>query len=309
LTTHQAHAKDPSTLSSLHPAQPKELHYRGAKNSTRLHGSHFMTLRRPSKMPESGREYVAGDPVNLIDWKAYARSDKLIIREIRDEATARILIGLDLSETMIWPTEKFGGLQPPTKAEVATRLALNLAHVHLRMGDLVEIWAVTDPHTRVPSLVTKPRSPSDVVTGFNRMHHAGFGIEAIISEFGPAEPEDRPRDCAFWIGDTLSNADFGNFLARGRRAFLLHTLSSLELQIDWIENDTSYFDEGMGKKEYQGQVLRNRDNYVKHLANWRAKLERRMHKSGGEYLTVSDQTAIAQYHMTLSQFLASARTG
>lgn len=309
MSTHQAHSKDPSTLSSLHPAQPKELHYRGAKNSTRLHGSHFMTLRRPSKMPESGREYVAGDPVNLIDWKAYARSDKLIIREIRDEATARILIGLDLSETMNWPVEKYTAELPATKAEVATRIALNLAHVHLRMGDLVEIWAVTDPKTKVPSLVTKPRSPSDVVTGFNRMHDARFSVEAIVAEFGPADPEDRPRDCAFWVGDTLSGADFGAFLKRGRRSFLLHVLSSLELGIDWIDGDTSYFDEGMGRKEYQGQVLRHRDNYQKHLAHWRAKLEQKMHKGGGEYLTVSDATAIAQYHLTLSNFLASAPLG
>lgn len=310
--SHQAHGQhqaDPSTLSSLHPSQPKELHYRGAKNSTRLHGSHFMTLRRPSKMPESGREYVAGDPVNLIDWKAYARSDKLIIREIRDEATARILIGLDLSETMHWPVERYKDQMPVTKAEVATRVALNLAHVHLRMGDLVEIWAVTDPKTRVPSLVAKPRSPSDVVTGFNRIHQAGFAVDAISQEFGPAEPDERPRDCAFWVGDTLSNADFGQFLKRGKRSFLLHVLSSLELDIAWIDGDTSYFDEGMGKKEYQGQVLRHRDNYQKHLAAWRGKLERRMHKAGGEYLTVSDATKVAQYHLTLSNFLASARSG
>ncbi len=309
MSTHQAQSKDPSTLSSLHPAQPKELHYRGAKNSTRLHGSHFMTLRRPSKMPESQREYVAGDPVNLIDWKAYARTDKLIIREIRDEATARILIGLDLSETMNWPVEKYKDEMPATKAEVATRIALNLAHVHLRMGDLVEIWAVSDPKTRIPSLVTKPRSPSDVVTGFNRMHQAGFTVESIMAEFGPAEPEEKMRDCAFWVGDTLSNADFNHFLKRGKRAFLLHVLSSLELGIDWIDGDTSYFDEGMGRKEYQGQVLRHRDNYQKHLANWRSKLERRMHKGGGEYLTVSDGTAIAQYHLTLSNFLATSRSG
>ncbi len=260
-------------------------------------------------MPESGREYVAGDPVNLIDWKAYARTDKLIIREIRDEATARILIGLDLSETMNWPVEKYKAEMPATKAEVATRIALNLAHVHLRMGDLVEIWAVSDPNTRIPSLVTKPRSPSDVVTGFNRMHQAGFTVESIMAEFGPAEPEKKPRDCSFWVGDTLSNADFDQFLKRGKRGFLLHVLSTLELGIDWIDSDTSYFDEGMGRKEYQGQVLRHRDNYQKHLDTWRSKLERRMHMDGGEYLTVSDGTAIAQYHLTLSNFLATSRSG
>ncbi len=259
-------------------------------------------------MPESGREYVAGDPVNMIDWKAFARTDQLIIREIRDEATARVMIGLDVSETMIWPTGDLAARAQASKAEVATRLAFNLAHLHLRMGDLVEIWLVTDGDMKKraePALVLKPRSPSDVVTAFNRIHDHGFSKEAVTAEFVPGELAGRPRDVSIWVGDGLGPADFNAFLGRGKRALLLHVLSSLELDIAWTDGDISYFDEGLGKKEYQGQILKHRDNYKKHLANWRQKLERKMHKQGGEYLTVSDATAIAQYHLTLSSFLGA----
>jgi len=79
---------DPSTLSSLHPSETREVHHKAYKNSIRMHGSHLMALSKPARAPEACRKYVHGDPVNLIDWKAFARTDQLMVREIRDEASA-----------------------------------------------------------------------------------------------------------------------------------------------------------------------------------------------------------------------------
>ena len=140
-------ASDTSGLAALMPSHQLEVHFRRMKSSQRLVGSWMMALRRPSRTPESSRLYVKGDPVNLIDWKAYARTDQLIIREQRDEASARIVIGIESTASMAWPTPdvsaallKRGSRVPPTKIEVAVRMALNLAWIHLRQGDLVELW-------------------------------------------------------------------------------------------------------------------------------------------------------------------------
>ena len=84
--------QDPSTLSSLHPTMGMEQHYSSYKNAPRVWGSHYLALKQPHRMPESTRKYVPGDPVRLIDWKAFARTDQLLIREIRDEASARVLL-------------------------------------------------------------------------------------------------------------------------------------------------------------------------------------------------------------------------
>lgn len=298
--------QDPSTLAALKPDQVFEEHYRGYRNSVRLHGSHFMTLRRPSRMPENAREYRPGDPVNRIDWLAFSRTDQLIIREIRDEAAVRILIVVDLSETMHWPRpgEPLESV-PCTKAEVALRLALNLAHVHLRLGDFVEIWAVSDGKSKRPSQVFIPRTQSDVTLAFARLAGAHFDLAQCQSEFAPREFEDRKRDVVFWVGDGLSAAEFGAVLGCGRRSFFWHVLSSLEENVDWVDSDTSYFDVGVTRKEYQGAVLKSRDNYKKHLAGWKKKLASRQRRRLGEYMDVSDQTAIRSYHDALMYFLCA----
>ena len=86
-----------------------------------------MNLRQPSRNPESSRLYVPGDPINMIDWKAYARTDQLILREVRDEASARVAVCVDLSETMRWPVDNVPGAdRVASKAEVAIRVPLTL---------------------------------------------------------------------------------------------------------------------------------------------------------------------------------------
>jgi uncharacterized protein (DUF58 family) len=287
--------QDPSTLATLHPAQGKDLAFKSYRTSPRLQGSHRMALTRPSRLPESGREYAPGDPIGLIDWKAFARTDQLIIREIRDEATARVRIVLDASESMQWPRAHVD--LPRTvvsKAEIACRCALNLAYTHHRLGDLVEIWPLL-PGQAVLGHAVRPRSGSDIVSLHERLVDTGFDPAALTAT-GRTEPEpDRQADLLYWVGDALGPVDPFARLEKGRVPVLVHVLSSLELGVDWVEGDTSYFDESALAKEYQGQMLRFRDAYGQSLERWRSRLETRVLDSGGQYGLVSDTSKIARW--------------
>lgn len=293
----QSSARDPSTLASLHPAQAKEHHYRSFHNSVRMHGSHYMALRRPSRVPESGREYMPGDPVNLIDWKAYARTDQLIIREVRDEASSRILIGIDVSETMQWPDRDVliaAGSQVPTKAEIALRVGFNLAHLHLKMGDIVELWLFTGAG-KLPMLRAKPRSASDVVSVFERIRAGGFSVEEMKTDFSDQAFQEKSSDVAIFVGDGLGDADFTQFLASGNRAYMWHLLSSLETDLSWTQDATSYFDEGVNKREYQGNVLKHGDGYSRQLRDWMGRIDKKLKQQGAVRFAISDRTGIAVY--------------
>lgn len=301
-----AEGRDPSTLASLRPEWAREAHFRTYKNSPRLHGSHFLALRRPTRIPESAREYQPGDPLNLIDWKAYARTDQLIIREIRDEASATVRIGFDVSETMQWPDALVPVVQmPPRKAEIASRVALHLAYLHLRAGDQVELRAAVAEKERDVVLRAAPRGPLDVVALFERCSRGQFSAEAIQGEFLSVPGEPRGVDVCYWIGDALGAADFRGFMATGKRQLFLHSLSSLEAGIAWIEGDTTYFDEGSGRREYQGQALRHQNNYDKKLERWRQRLKDEAELGGGAYRLITDLTPIPAYLVDLSSFWRS----
>lgn len=291
---------DTSTLASLDPRQPLDFHFPVYKNSPRLHGSHRMSLRQPSRTPEYTRPYVAGDPVHLIDWKAFARTDQLLLREHRDEASAVVRIVLEAGPTMLWPTAetpvpRLDGISV-TKLETAIRVAFHLAHIHLRMGDLVSIWLIDDGEKKEPNLAFKPRSPSDLVSAFDPLIGQGFQQQVLTHEFRDSPYPRKRCDLLWWIGDTLSSVPFAELAQDAMGSALVQTLSYFETNTSWLDSDVSYFDEGAMLKEYRGQALKAQEAYLKQLVEWRQRLQKTCQNLGGNFLGVDERTSIASLH-------------
>lgn len=80
---------------------------------------------------ESLRDYVSGDDVRLMDWKATARRRKLIVRNQEAERNQTILLLIDSGRLM---NAEVGGA---SKLDHAINAALVLAHVALARGDRV----------------------------------------------------------------------------------------------------------------------------------------------------------------------------
>ena len=297
--------RDLSTLAALQPTQAEDLSFRSYKNSVRLHGSHRLTMRRPSRAPEASRKYIHGDPVNMIDWLAYARTDQLIIREKRDEATARIAIFLDVSETMQWPPFEPGD-DFPQKWEVATRIALHLSYLHVRQGDIVHFYSMDQKPTDGLLPRFKPRSPSDVAGVYGRVAATEFEAPPTLSEGWAVDHYDSSFDVGYLISDGLGPWRPKELLKNCKSKAMFHLLSSKEDDINWIEAGTCYFDEGLHRKEYQGQDLLLRDNYQSSVQRWRSRLQEQLKDGGGFYFYVTDRTPLQRYWNMLHEFEKSA---
>ena len=72
----EGHLNREYKMAELEPGLPEEARDKRVKTSPRMHGTMRMALRRVARNPENSRLYVVGDPVPLIDWKAYARTDE-----------------------------------------------------------------------------------------------------------------------------------------------------------------------------------------------------------------------------------------
>lgn len=77
------------------------------------------------------RHYYQGDDTRHIDWKLYARSDKLYLKQFEDETNLRCHILLDTSASMGYSS---GGMD---KLEYARTLAAALAYFMMRQRDAV----------------------------------------------------------------------------------------------------------------------------------------------------------------------------
>ena len=85
------------------------------------------------------RNYTPGDDFRLIDWNAYARLDRFMLRLFVAEEELPLSLFLDLSGSMDWGK--------PNKAETARRLAGAIAYVALAALDRVRLTVFADGPT------------------------------------------------------------------------------------------------------------------------------------------------------------------
>lgn len=286
----EGHLNKEFTLAELEPGWSEETSDRRKKTSMRMQGSLKMALLRVGKTPENSRKYVFGDPVSLIDWKAYARTDSLIVREQRDEASAHIVIIVDFGSTMIWPLPvDFPGVIQ--KAELGLRLGLWLAHAHLVLGDTVEVWIRTTG--AIPQSKWKPRSPADVMAVFAATH--GNLVEKIPAFFSLGD-WNSPRSDSLWLlSDGLDNWNLDEILESSRSPRLVQTLSSLEYDVGWMEDDTCYLEREPTRKDYMGAQLKAGTGYYDRVKEWRDSLKKSVKGRGGDYFLATDRTPVGMF--------------
>lgn len=78
------------------------------------------------------RPYMPGDPLRDIDWKAYAKSDRLYVKQYEEETNLKAYILLDISGSM-----NFKAGAPLSKFRYATSLAAALSYLMLKQRDAV----------------------------------------------------------------------------------------------------------------------------------------------------------------------------
>ena len=100
-----------------------------------LDGQHRSLLRGPGTEFDSLREYVLGDDVRSIDWRAAARRGDVMVRTWRPERDRRILVVLDTGRTS---AGRVGGIPRLDASMDATLLLTALA---TRAGDRVDLIA------------------------------------------------------------------------------------------------------------------------------------------------------------------------
>ena len=92
-------------------------------------GHHRSPFRGSSSEFAQHREYVLGDELRHIDWRIFARNDRLVIKEFIEETTLGCHILVDSSESMAFGTTGW------TKFDYARWCAAALAHLVLGQRD------------------------------------------------------------------------------------------------------------------------------------------------------------------------------
>ena len=235
-----------NTISQLEPHTTHEAGTHLHLNFRRDFGSFRQQRAQPQRMPEATRAYQPGDPLRSIDWRAYARTDQLLINQQQHSANAEVVIAVSCMPAMHWPPADIHH-NAVLKLETALRVALHLAFMHSKILDHVTLCLVTDElHTRKISNVTEVL---DIYENFCAVNFIYAQLPRVCTFVtGEITLAQLKGDAKYWIGDGLHTA-YKTFLNGAPLSCLLHTLSAYELKSDWLNNDSSYFVERESGKE------------------------------------------------------------
>ena len=135
LAARQASARVPGSV-RVTPAFPSRRHLPSRLARLReLDGRAAVRVRGQGTEFDSLRDYVRGDDVRSIDWRASARSRNVVVRTWQPERDRRVVIVLDTSRTSA------GRIGDVPRLDSAMDSALLLAALAARAGDRVDFLA------------------------------------------------------------------------------------------------------------------------------------------------------------------------
>lgn len=196
------------------------------------------------------RTYQAGDDVRHLDWRAFARTDQLLVRQYREEVLLRAEILVDVSRSMAVEAEKGQrAVDLVALLHLAAR-ATGYEVATITLGDIPERFseerllrdgpsfdarsplgaAVHDaaPRLRPGSLrivVSDFLSPHDATTLVRTLAH-GAGSLVLLQLLGQGDA-DPPVDAALRLIDAESDTELDLVIDASRRARYLDRLGRL----------------------------------------------------------------------------------
>jgi uncharacterized protein (DUF58 family) len=97
-------------------------------------GKHKSPYRGSSVEFADYKEYVPGDDIKRIDWRAYGRSRRLFVRQYEAETDMVVYLLLDISASMSYP-----GTGRESKYALAAKIAAALSYLMIHQGDKVAL--------------------------------------------------------------------------------------------------------------------------------------------------------------------------
>ncbi len=205
---------------------------------------------------------MPGDDLRRMDWNAYARLDKLYIREYMEEKEAIVSVLLDTSASMDYGT--------PSKAELAVDLAAVAGFLALNNTDRLMLYDMKDmgrplsagggrnAFPRVLHWLEKREFSGqiDMLASVRKMRPRGPGVTVIISDF---LHRDMVEESTASYEKLLQYLDYCR-----QRPVVLHTLAREELQVS-LEGTLNLIDAEDGSKLRLTVDARSVNRYEKEL--------------------------------------------
>ena len=236
-----------------------------------MQGIHRSPFLGSSQEFAAYRQYMPGDSIRSVDWKVWARSDHLFIREYEEETNYRGYLFLDASRSMDFgegPTHKF------TYAKI---LCATLMLLMKSQNDAPGLVLVGDPKGEAEHFVAPSTRADHVDRLLLRLQELeSDGDCDNLGEVLPKLGDCRSRSLSVLISDGFFPIEDGRLLLdqlrlRNHDVIFLHLLSPQEVEPEF-EEDMIMIDSET-RKELEVDGIAMREPYERKLRAFLADIE------------------------------------
>ncbi|WP_150107189.1 DUF58 domain-containing protein [Pedosphaera parvula] len=192
-------------------------------------GKHKSPFRGASAEFADYKEYVAGDDIAHLDWRAYGRTRRLYVRQFEEETDMVVYLLVDTSASMRYAGEK---RQP--KFYLAAKVAAALTYLMLKQGDKASLTLFSNKVNQfIPPGGTR-RHLHRIVTELERVRPAATtGVTQALNECaGIFKKRGRLVVISDFLDDNRNLFEaLGQFLHRKFEILLLHVVDPDELHL------------------------------------------------------------------------------
>ncbi|WP_414837528.1 DUF58 domain-containing protein [Candidatus Nanosalina sp. VS9-1] len=250
------------------------------------------------KSPQTGqgmvfkdhKEYIPGDDIRKIDWKAYARTKDFFVKRFEEERRLNIHILLDRSSSM-----DYGNVN---KYEFSAKLGLGVAKMSMNTNDKFNYSIFSETLTNISS-GRRTNNISELVEVLNNTRKT---------------PESRIEDCITEYSDRIQNESaviiFSDFLAdpekveagieslKHTKPIIVNVLDSSELDPDF-EGDKILKDPESSSKLRTFLSRKTRQDYRSKMEEHVQELEEISRRNGAEFIQASTEDDIFQVLLSI----------
>jgi uncharacterized protein (DUF58 family) len=199
------------------------------------------------------RVYNEGESVRHIDWKVYARTDRMFTKRYEEETNLRCLIALDISPSMFYPSDTKGKINFSIKAAAA------LSYLLHRQRDAVGLCLFDDKIQNLTQVKSTPTHLDKIFTLLNNLGdfkpaQKNSAVSNILHEIAE---KIHKRSLVVLFSDMFDSAEDPDDLFKAlqhlkhnkHEVVLFHVMdNSTELQFDFEDRPMQFIDLENGEK-------------------------------------------------------------